>query len=31
MVRTLIDVLNQNDELVMSCKAINLLRRRDSA
>ena len=30
-VRTLIEVLNQNDELVMSCKAINLLRRRDSA
>ena len=31
VVRTLIEVLNQNDELVMSCKAINLLRRRDSA
>jgi acyl dehydratase len=30
-VRTLIEVLNQDDELVMSCKAINLLRRRDSA
>jgi acyl dehydratase len=29
IVRTLIEVLNQNDELVMSCKAINLLRRRD--
>ena len=31
VVRTLIEVLNQNGELVMSCKAINLLRRRDSA
>jgi len=30
IVRTLIEVLNQNDELVMSCKAINLLRRRDN-
>jgi acyl dehydratase len=31
VVRTLIEVLNQNGELVMSCKAINLLRRRDNA
>ena len=31
MVRTLIEVLNQNGELVMSCKAINLLRCRPSA
>ena len=31
VVRTLIEVLNQNGELVMSCKAINLLRRRGSA
>ena len=31
VVRTLIEVLNQNGELAMSCKAINLLRRRDSA
>jgi acyl dehydratase len=31
VVRSLIEVLNQNGELVMSCKAINLLRRRDSA
>ena len=31
VVRTLIEVLNQNGEVVMSCKAINLLRRRDSA
>jgi acyl dehydratase len=30
IVRTLIEVLNQNDELVMSCKAINLLQRRDN-
>jgi acyl dehydratase len=30
VVRTLIEVLNQNGELVMSCKAVNLLRRRDS-
>ena len=30
VVRTLIEVLNQNGELAMSCKAINLLRRRDS-
>jgi acyl dehydratase len=30
VVRTLIEVLNQDDELAMSCKAINLLRRRDS-
>ena len=29
--RTVTRILNQNDELVMSCKAINLLRRRDSA
>ena len=31
VVRSLIEVLNQNGELVMSCKAINLLRRRDNA
>jgi len=31
VVRTLIEVLNQNGELVMSCKAINLLRCRPSA
>ena len=31
VVRTLIEVLNQNGDQVMSCKAINLLRRRDSA
>src|SRR6202162_2195934 len=31
VVRTLIEVLNQNGELVMSSKAINLLQRRDSA
>jgi acyl dehydratase len=31
VVRTLIEVLNQEGEMVMSCKAINLLRRRDSA
>ena len=31
MVRTLIEVLNQNGELVMSCKAINLLKCRPSA
>ena len=31
VVRTLIEVLNQNDDPVMSCKAINFLRRRDSA
>jgi acyl dehydratase len=31
VVRTLIEVLNQDDELAMSCKAINLLRRRDNA
>ena len=31
VVRTLIEVLNQNGELVMSCKAINLLRCRPGA
>ena len=31
VVRTLIEVLNQNGDQVMSCKAINLLRRRGSA
>ena len=31
MVRTLIEVLNQDGDLVMSCKAINLLRRRAGA
>jgi len=31
MIRTRIEVLNQNGDLAMSCKAINLLRRRDSA
>jgi acyl dehydratase len=31
VVRTLIEVLNQSGDLVMSCKAINLLRRRDGA
>jgi hypothetical protein len=31
VVRTLIEVLSQNGDLVMSCKAINLLRRRDRA
>jgi acyl dehydratase len=30
VVRSLIEVLNQDDERVMSCKAVNLLRRRDS-
>jgi acyl dehydratase len=31
VIRTLIEVLNQEGDLAMSCKAINLLRRRDSA
>jgi acyl dehydratase len=31
VVHTMIEVLNQNGDLVMSCKAINLLRCRDSA
>ena len=31
VVRTLIEVLNQSGDLVMSCKAINLLQRRHSA
>jgi hypothetical protein len=31
VVRTLIEVLNQHRDLVMSCNAINLLRRREGA
>jgi acyl dehydratase len=31
VLRTLIEVLNQNSDQVMSCKAINMLRRRNSA